>query len=253
MTIARTRVWALAVVASFTATRSFSIGLAMCAAVAVWPTERAGAADWPLRGSLAPPTICPVGRMAIRRRSRLGNYEKRFWQQHQPARRLYLAQLRHRKPNSRRRPGQRCRRTRRTAPCSAGISVTTCNGINSSLGVDLGYKYSNIATGANDSISTAVQNVGQFQAHRHIDARAPDEAGRLCDLARARRLCLGPIPALCGGRNRRRSLQLRDDRHGARSRHTNSTCARRSLSISPIGQQRQKQRHCRRRRGAALA
>jgi outer membrane immunogenic protein len=56
MTIARTRVWALAVVASFTATRSFSIGLAMCAAVAVWPSERAGAADWPLRGSLAPQT-----------------------------------------------------------------------------------------------------------------------------------------------------------------------------------------------------
>lgn len=48
MTIARTRVWAL------TATRSFSIGVAMCAALAVWPAERAGAADWPLRGSLAP-------------------------------------------------------------------------------------------------------------------------------------------------------------------------------------------------------
>ena len=54
MIIARTRVWALAAVASFAATRSFSIGLAICAAVAIWPTERAGAADWPLRGSLAP-------------------------------------------------------------------------------------------------------------------------------------------------------------------------------------------------------
>ena len=36
--------------------RSFSIGLAMCAALTIWPGERAGAADWPLRGSLAPPT-----------------------------------------------------------------------------------------------------------------------------------------------------------------------------------------------------
>jgi opacity protein-like surface antigen len=36
--------------------RSFSIGLAMCAALAIWPGDRAGAADWPLRGSLAPQT-----------------------------------------------------------------------------------------------------------------------------------------------------------------------------------------------------
>ena len=36
--------------------RSFSIGLAMCAAMAIWPGERAAAADWPLRGSLAPQT-----------------------------------------------------------------------------------------------------------------------------------------------------------------------------------------------------
>jgi opacity protein-like surface antigen len=34
--------------------RSFSIGLAMCAVLAMWPGERAAAADWPLRGSLAP-------------------------------------------------------------------------------------------------------------------------------------------------------------------------------------------------------
>ena len=88
MIIARTRVWALAAVASFTATRSFSIGLAICAAVAIWPTERAGAADWPLRGSLAPPT-----RVAIRPACRLRQHEYRFWKQHQFARRLYFAQL----------------------------------------------------------------------------------------------------------------------------------------------------------------
>src|SRR4029079_16379713 len=36
--------------------RSFSIALAMCAALELWPGDRAGAADWPLRGSLVPQT-----------------------------------------------------------------------------------------------------------------------------------------------------------------------------------------------------
>jgi outer membrane immunogenic protein len=52
MTIARNRVWALAVVAP--CARSFRIVFAICAALAIWSAESARAADWPLRGSLEP-------------------------------------------------------------------------------------------------------------------------------------------------------------------------------------------------------
>ena len=72
--------------------RSFSIGLAMCAALAIWPIERAGAADWPLRGSLAPQTTyARWDGWQFGVEAGWGNFRNRFWQQHQPARRLYLA------------------------------------------------------------------------------------------------------------------------------------------------------------------
>ena len=91
MTIARTRVWAVAVVASFTATRSFSIGLAMCATLAILPASVRGSGLAAARLAGASDDVCPVGWMADRRRSRVGKFQKRFWQQHQPARRLHLA------------------------------------------------------------------------------------------------------------------------------------------------------------------
>lgn len=49
---------------------------------------------------------------------------------------------------------------------------------------------------------------------------------------RARRLCLGQFPALCGGRNRCGPLELRDDCHGAPYRRTDTACTRRPFDVT---------------------
>src|SRR5262245_52458180 len=54
MIFARIRGRVLAGVVPFALRRSVRFGLAIGAALALWPAEHAGAADWPLRGSLPP-------------------------------------------------------------------------------------------------------------------------------------------------------------------------------------------------------
>ncbi|MGA8388269.1 MAG: outer membrane beta-barrel protein [Pseudolabrys sp.] len=171
MIIARTRVWAPAVVASFTATRSFSIGLAICTAVGIWQTERAGAADWPLRGSLAPPTYVRWDGWQFGVEAGWGNFRSDFGNSTGP---LVAFILRNTIQESEFAPS-----TWTTLPSNTtnGLVFGGYIGYNMQwdqlvLGVDLGYKYANIATGANDSISRQFVTSNQFLNTVSIDARA---------------------------------------------------------------------------------
>ncbi|MGB7858590.1 MAG: hypothetical protein WBL48_22155 [Pseudolabrys sp.] len=170
MIIARTRVWALAAVASFTATRSFSIGLAICAAVAIWPTERAGAADWPLRGSLAPPTYVRWDGWQFGVEAGWGNFRSDFGNSTGP---LVAFILRNTIQESEFAPSTWTTLPSNTTngPVFGGYIGYNMQWDQLVLGVDLGYKYANIATGANDSISR--QFVTSNQLIRSESTRGP--------------------------------------------------------------------------------
>ena len=167
MIIARTRVWAL------TATRSFSIGVAMCAALAVWPAERAGAADWPLRGSLAPqqPAYARWDGAQIGVEVGWGNFRNDFGNSTSP---LVAFILRNTTAESEFAPSTWTTLPSNTTngPVFGGYIGYNMQWDQLVLGVDLGYKYANIATGANDSISRQFTTSSQFQESVSIDARA---------------------------------------------------------------------------------
>ena len=167
MTIARTRVWAL------TATRSFSIGVAMCAALAVWPAERAGAADWPLRGSLAPqqPAYARWDGAQIGVEVGWGNFRNDFGNSTSP---LVAFILRNTTAEAEFAPSTWTTLSSNTTngPVFGGYIGYNMQWDQLVLGVDLGYKYANIATGANDSISRQFTTSSQFQETVSIDARA---------------------------------------------------------------------------------
>ena len=167
MTIARTRVWAL------TATRPFSIGVAMCAALAVWPAERAGAADWPLRGSLAPqqPAYARWDGAQIGVEVGWGNFRNDFGNSTSP---LVAFILRNTTAEAEFAPSTWTTLSSNTTngPVFGGYIGYNMQWDQLVLGVDLGYKYANIATGANDSISRQFTTSSQFQETVSIDARA---------------------------------------------------------------------------------
>ena len=172
MIIARTRVWALAVVASFTATRCFRIGLAMCAALAIWPSERAGAADWPLRGSLAPQTTyARWDGWQFGVEAGWGTFRNDFGNSTSP---LVAFILRNTTAESEFAPSTWTTLPSNTTngPVFGGYIGYNMQWDQLVLGVDLGYKYANIATGANDSIARQFTTSDGFSNTVSIDARA---------------------------------------------------------------------------------
>lgn len=172
MIIARTRVWALAAVASFTAARSFNIGLAICAALAMWPIEHAGAADWPLRGSLPPqPTYVRWDGWQFGVEAGWGNFRNDFGNSTSP---LVAFILRNTTAESEFAPSTWTTLPSGTTngPVFGGYLGYNMQWEQLVLGVDFGYKYANIATGANDSIARQFVTSDQFLNTVSIDARS---------------------------------------------------------------------------------
>jgi opacity protein-like surface antigen len=163
MIIARTRVWALAVAAPCAAARSFRIDLAICAALTVWATERAGAADWPLRGSLAPqPTYVRWDGWQVGVEAGWGNFRNDFGNSTSP---LVAFILRNTLAESEFSPSSWTTLPSNTTngPVFGGYIGYNMQWDQLVLGVDLGYKYANISTGATDSISRQFTTSSQFQ------------------------------------------------------------------------------------------
>jgi opacity protein-like surface antigen len=172
MIFARIRGGVPAVAASFAGTRSFSIGLAIYAAVAIWPTERADAADWPLRGSMAPqPTYVRWDGAQFGVEAGWGNFRNDFGNSTGP---LVAFILRNTVAEAEFAPSTWTTLPSNTAngPVFGGYIGYNMQWDQLVLGVDLGYKYANIATGANDSISRQFTTSSQFQETVSIDARA---------------------------------------------------------------------------------
>jgi outer membrane immunogenic protein len=172
MIFARIRGGVPAVAASFAGTRSFSIGLAIYAAVAIWPTERADAADWPLRGSMAPqPTYARWDGAQFGVEAGWGNFRNDFGNSTGP---LVAFILRNTVAEAEFAPSTWTTLPSNTAngPVFGGYIGYNMQWDQLVLGVDLGYKYANIATGANDSISRQFTTSSQFQETVTIDARA---------------------------------------------------------------------------------
>lgn len=152
--------------------RSFSIGLAMCAAVAIWPTERAVAADWPLRGSLPPqPNYVRWDGAQFGVEAGWGNFRNEFGNSTSP---LVAFILRNTTAEAEFSPSNWTTLPSSTTngPVFGGYIGYNMQWEQLVVGVDLGYKYANIATGANDSISRQFTTSSQFQESVSIDARA---------------------------------------------------------------------------------
>ena len=165
MTIARTRVWAL------TATRSFSIGVAMCAALAVWPAERAAAADWALRGSMAPPTYARWDGWQAGVEVGWGTMRNDFSNSTSP---LVAFILRNTIQEAEFSPSTWTTLPANTTngPVFGGYIGYNMQWEQLVVGVDLGYKYANLATTASDSISRQFVTSNNFNNAVTIDARA---------------------------------------------------------------------------------
>ena len=161
------------------------------------------AARWRLRQHM------PGGTDGSSASCRLRQHEYRFWKQHQFARRIYFAKF-DAESEEPLRPGQpavehheRCRLWRLYRLQHAMGSTRPRFGSRLQIREH--------ATGANDSMRGSSRHFNTSDSIEHIVTVNAQivQARRLCGFARARRLCLGPIPALCGGRSRRRTLQLR--------------------------------------------
>jgi opacity protein-like surface antigen len=172
MILTRVRGWVLAVVASFTAARSFSIGLAIWSALAVWPIERADAADWPLRGSVVPQaTYVRWDGAQIGVEAGWGTFRNDFGNSTSS---LVAFILRNTTAESEFAPSTWTTLPSGTTngPVFGGYIGYNMQWDQLVLGVDLGYKYANIATGANDSISRQFTTSDQVQNVVSIDARS---------------------------------------------------------------------------------
>ena len=79
------------------------------------------------------------------------------------------------------------------------------------LGFDLAYhRFSSLETSDGPKSSTNRQHLGQYRARCDHFGAVVDEAHRLWDGPRARRLCLRPVSALCHDRRGGRAFQLFD-------------------------------------------
>ena len=152
--------------------RSFRISLAMCAALAMWPSGHAKAADWPLRGSLAPqPNYVRWDGWQFGVEAGWGNFRNDFGNSTGP---LVAFILRNTTAESEFAPSSWATLPSSTAngPVFGGYIGYNMQWDQLVVGVDLGYKYANIATGANDSIARQFVTSDQFLNTVSIDARS---------------------------------------------------------------------------------
>jgi opacity protein-like surface antigen len=152
--------------------RSFSIGLAMCASLAIWPGERAEAADWPLRGSLPPQeTYARWDGAVFGVEAGWGNFRNDFGNSTSP---LVAFILRNTIAESEFAPSTWTTLPSGTTngPVFGGYIGYNMQWDQLVLGVDFGYKYANISINANDAISRQFTTSDQVQNVVSIDARS---------------------------------------------------------------------------------
>jgi outer membrane immunogenic protein len=152
--------------------RSLSIGLAMCAVLAIWPGERARAADWPLRGSLAPqPTYVRWDGWQFGVEAGWGTLRNDFGNSTSP---LVAFILRNTTQEAEFAPSTWTTLPANTTngPVFGGYIGYNMQWDQLVVGVDLGYKYANLATGASDSIARQFVTSDNFTNTVSIDARA---------------------------------------------------------------------------------
>ena len=143
----------------------------MCAAVAVWPSERAGAADWPLRGSLAPPPYARWDGWQFGVEAGWGTMRNDFSNSTSP---LVAFILRNTIQEAEFSPSTWTTLPANTTngPVFGGYIGYNMQWDQLVMGVDLGYKYANIATTASDSIARQFVTSDNFTNRVSIDARA---------------------------------------------------------------------------------
>ena len=144
---------------------------ALCALLAILLTERAGAADWPLRGSVAPPTYLRWDGAQAGVEVGWGTFRNDFSNSTAP---LVAFILRNTTAEAEFAPSTWTTLPSNTTngPVFGGYIGYNMQWDQLVLGVDLGYKYANIATGANDSISRQFTTSSGFQETVSIDARS---------------------------------------------------------------------------------
>jgi len=144
---------------------------ALCAVLAILLTERAGAADWPLRGSLTPPTYLRWDGAVAGVEVGWGTLRNDFGNSTAP---LVAFILRNTAAEAEFAPSTWATLPSNTTngPVFGGYIGYNMQWDQLVLGVDLGYKYANLATGANDSISRQFTTSNQFQETVSIDARS---------------------------------------------------------------------------------
>jgi opacity protein-like surface antigen len=162
--------------------RFFSIGLALCTAVAMWPTERALAADWPLRGSLAPPSYARWDGWQFGVEAGWATMRNDFSNSTSP---LVAFILRNTIQEAEFAPSTWATLPANTTngPVFGGYIGYNMQWDQLVVGVDLGYKYANRATEASDSISRQFVTSDNFTNAVSIDARS---AFKLVDYATLR-------------------------------------------------------------------
>jgi opacity protein-like surface antigen len=143
----------------------------LCALLAMSLTERAGAADWPLRGSVAPPTYVRWDGAQIGVEVGWGTFRNDFGNSTAP---LVAFILRNTTAEAEFAPSTWATLPSNTTngPVFGGYIGYNMQWDQLVLGVDLGYKYANLATGANDSISRQFTTSSGFQETVSIDARS---------------------------------------------------------------------------------
>src|SRR5262245_41883456 len=143
----------------------------LCAVLATLLTDGARAADWPLRGSLTPPTYLRWDGAVAGVEVGWGTLRNDFGNSTAP---LVAFILRNTAAEAEFAPSTWAALPSNTTngPVFGGYIGYNMQWDQLVLGVDLGYKYANLATGANDSISRQFTTSNQFQETVSIDARS---------------------------------------------------------------------------------
>src|SRR5262249_9530904 len=150
----------------------FGIGLAICAAHTLWPIERAGAADWPLRGSVVPQqTYARWDGWQLGVEAGWGTMRNDFGNSTSPLVAFILRNTIHEAEFS---PSTWTTLPANTTngPVFGGYIGYNMQWDQLVMGVDLGYKYANRATEASDSISRQFVTSDNFNNVVTIDARS---------------------------------------------------------------------------------
>jgi outer membrane immunogenic protein len=144
---------------------------ALCAVLAILLTERAGAADWPLRGSLAPPTYARWDGWQFGVEAGWSTMRNDFSNSTSP---LVAFILRNTIQEAEFSPSTWATLPANTTngPVFGGYIGYNMQWDQLVVGVDLGYKYANRATEASDSISRQFVTSDNFLNAVTIDARS---------------------------------------------------------------------------------